>query len=152
MIKGRAILAALIVSCAAAHAAGRHDTRFADLSQQWAGYWNAKNLDAAMALYARDAIFLPTTGKARHGAAEIRRECAGLLAVYDPHIALLSERSETSGALAFDTGTYEETIDPVKGGKSIIAKGSYLFVFRRGRDGRWRILEQSWSQLAPVKL
>lgn len=124
----------------------------ADISQQWAGFWNAKNLDAAMTLYAPDAVFLPTVGKPWHGKAQIRAECAKLLKVYDPHIELTSERSESAGTLAYDTGTYEETIDPVKGGKSVSAKGSYLFLFKRGRDGRWRILEQSWTSVAPVKL
>jgi len=105
-----------------------------------------------MTLYAPDAIFLPAQGNAWHGKAEIRKQCAALLKVYDPHIELTSEHAESSGALAYDTGTYEETIDPVKGGKSIHAKGGYLFIFKRGRDGRWRIVEQSWTSLAPVKL
>lgn len=143
-----AVFAFVLLAVPAAQAA----ERVADLSQRWAGAWNAKNLDATMALYAPDAIFLPTVGKAWHGVAEIRKACAGVLSVYDPHITLHSERSQSSGTLAFDTGTYEETIDPVKGGKSIAAKGSYLFLFKRGRDGRWRILEQSWSELTLVHL
>jgi uncharacterized protein (TIGR02246 family) len=146
------LLVPFFLAVAAAQAGGRHDTRVADLSQQWAGYWNAKNLDAAMTLYAPDATFLPTQGKAWHGAAEIRKNCAALLAVYDPHIALHGEAGDVSGTLAYDTGTYEETIDPVKGGKSIAAKGNYLFLFRRGKDGRWRIIAQSWTSAVPVKL
>jgi len=140
----------LLMVASAAQATDRHG--YADLAQRWSGYWNAKNLDATMTLYPPDAIFLPVQGKAWHGKAEIRKECAALLKVYDPHIELTSEHVESSGALAYDTGAYEETINPVKGGKSIHAKGSYLFVFKRGRDGRWRIVEQSWTSLAPVKL
>lgn len=140
----------LVASLAAASAAQARD--LADLSQRWSGYWNAKNLDETMALYAPDAVFLPPVGKAWHGTAEIRKRCAGVLAVYEPHIELTSRHSEKSGSLAFDSGTYEETLNPVKGGRSVHAKGSYLFLFKRGRDGRWRILEQSWNETVPVKL
>ncbi|MBV9991600.1 MAG: SgcJ/EcaC family oxidoreductase [Alphaproteobacteria bacterium] len=145
-----ASLAPILVASLAVSTARARDV--SDLSQRWSGYWNAKNLDATMTLYAPDAAFLPPVGKAWHGVAEIRRQCAAALAVYEPHIELTSERSERSGTLAFDTGTYDETLNPVKGGKSVHAKGSYLFLFKRGRDGRWRILEQSWSETTPVKL
>ncbi len=142
-----AVLAFLALTIAAVQARD-----VADLSQRWSGYWNARNLDATMGLYAPDAVFLPTVGKAWHGVAEIRKQCAAVLAVYEPHIELTSERSERSGTLAFDTGTYDETLNPVKGGKSVHAKGSYLFLFKRGRDGRWRIIEQSWTELKPTAL
>jgi ketosteroid isomerase-like protein len=122
-----------------------------DVSQQWAGYWNAKNLDAVMALYAPEPNFMPTIGEAWTGVTSIRKEFAGVLAVYDPHIVLHSLRSETSGTLAYDSGNYEETVAPVKGGAAIRTSGSYLFVFQKQKHGGWKILEQAWTEREPVK-
>jgi len=127
-------------------------TTVKDISAEWAGYWNAKNLDAVMTLYVSDPTFLPNVGRGWIGAAELRKNFADLLKVYDPRIVLTSTKSETSGDLAYDTGLYDETIAPVKGGKAIQAKGHYLFLFRREKHGRWKILEQSWTSFEPLKL
>lgn len=123
----------------------------ADISEEWAGYWNAKNLDGMMNLYAPSPAFLPTIGKAWNGKPAMRKNFAGLLKNFDPHISLNSASSATSGNLAYDTGTYDETIDRVKGGAPIVAKGSYLFLFQRTKRGEWQILEQTFTEDAPVK-
>ncbi len=123
-----------------------------DVSEQWAGYWNAKNLNAIMTLYAPEPVFFPTVGRGWEGTAAIRKSFAGLLATYDPRINLHSARSEVSGSLAYDSGSYDEVVAPVKGGKAIRASGNYLFVFKRAKGGRWKILEQTWTEFEPVKL
>lgn len=123
-----------------------------DVSAQWAGYWNAKNLSAVLTLYGDDPVFCPTNGHSWNGSAAIRKNFAGLLAVYDPRIVLTGVKSETAGDLAYDSGTYEEVIAPVKGGKAIHAAGTYLFLFKRDKHKRWRIVEQTWTSFEPVKL
>lgn len=123
----------------------------ADISEEWAGYWNAKNVEGVLKLYAPEPIFLPTVGRAWRGTGEIRANFAGLLKLYDPHIELRSLKTATSGTLAYDTGSYDEVIDRVKGGAPIIARGNYLFVFQRTKRGEWKILEQTFTENAPVK-
>jgi len=132
-------------------AAPVHLTPVTDISQQWAGYWNAKNLDSVMTLYAPEPAFMPTIGEAWVGTTSIRKEFAGVLEVYDPHIVLHSLKSETSDTLAYDSGTYDETVAPVKGGASIQASGTYLFLFQKQKHGGWKILEQTWTEREPVK-
>jgi uncharacterized protein (TIGR02246 family) len=129
-----------------------HLTPVTDISQQWAGYWNAKNLDGVMKLYAPQPAFLPTVGEAWNGTEAMRKNFAVLLKNYDPHIELHSSKTATSGTLAYDTGTYDETIDRVKGGEPIIAKGNYLFLFEHERRGGWKILEQTFTERHPTKL
>lgn len=146
-MKIRIAFAALLLSLGVAHAAPVED-----VSRQWADAWNAKNLDVVMRLYAPDAVFMPTVGPRWSGLAEIRVNFAGLLKKYNPHVALHSLASEASGTLAYDSGTYEETITPVNGDKAISAKGSYLFVYHRQRRGGWKLIEQSWTELSPVNL
>jgi uncharacterized protein (TIGR02246 family) len=146
-----AILAMSALFAAQAGATPVHVTPVTDISQQWAGYWNAKNLNAVMTLYAPEPVFHPTIGETWSGADAIRKGFAGVLKTYDPDIALHSTRSETSGTLAYDSGTYDETIAPVKGGAAIKAHGSYLFLFQKQKHGGWKILEQTWTERDSVK-
>jgi ketosteroid isomerase-like protein len=143
------ILYVLLVAPAAA--APVHYTRVMDISQQWAGYWNAKNLKAVMTLYAPEPVFHSTVGPAWEGAASIRKNFAGVLKDYDPDVTLHSERSETSGTLGYDSGTYSETIARVKGGAPIKARGSYFFLFQKQKRGGWKILDQIWTEREAVK-
>jgi ketosteroid isomerase-like protein len=150
-MKTTLILALLLLAPAPVLAAnGTSD--LAKISATWAEDWSAKKLDAVMAFYAPEPVFLPTVGPRWEGTDAIRKNFAGVLATYNPHIALHSLMSEASGALAYDSGTYEETITPVKGGAPIPAKGSYLFIFQRQKSGAWKILEQAWTELEPMKL
>ena len=151
MMHRRLFLALCVLLAAPAAAEPVHYTPVTDVSQQWAGYWNAKNLKAVMALYAPEPVFHPTVGPAWEGAAAIRKNFAGLLKDYDPDITLHSERSETSGTLGYDSGTYGETIARVKGGAPIKARGSYLFLFQKQKRGGWKILEQTWTEREAVK-
>jgi uncharacterized protein (TIGR02246 family) len=123
------------------------------LSQAWAADWSANKLDAVIALYAPQPVFLPTIGPRWVGLAAIRKNFAGLLENYDPHVVLHSLETGRSGTLGYDSGTYEETITPVKGGKAIPSRGAYLFLFQREKGGAWKILEQTWTSFdAPPKL
>ena len=130
----------------AAHAGARSPQ---SVSTEWAADWSAKKLDATLALYAPAPVFLPTVGPRWAGLSVLRTNFAGLLANYNPHITLHSLKAETSGDLAYDDGVYEETITSMKDGKVIAARGSYLFVFRRDKHGRWKIQEQTFSSYDP---
>jgi uncharacterized protein (TIGR02246 family) len=145
-------LVAMVTVVVAVLTGSAHAQRPTDVSEQWAGYWNAKNLSAILTLYGDDPIFCPTNGHSWTGTAQIRKNFAGLLAAYDPRIVLTSVRSEAAGDLAYDSGTYDEVIAPVKGGKAIHAQGAYLFVFKREKAKRWKIVEQTWTSFQPVKL
>ena len=123
------------------------------LSAEWAADWSARRLEAVMTLYAPEPVFLPTIGPRWEGAGVIRKNFASLLAMYRPHVVLHSIKTESSGDLAYDSGTYDESIVPVKRGKPIVAKGAYLFLFQQQENGDWKILEQTWTDFEqPPKL
>src|SRR5262249_6158460 len=105
---------ALLLSAPAAAEPVRY-TPVMDISKEWAGSWNVKNVKAVMALYAPEPVFHPTVGATWDGAPSIRRNFIALLKDFDPDITLHSVRSQTSGTLAYDSGTYSETIARVKG-------------------------------------
>lgn len=147
-MKLRAVIFALFTLIASPAAA----CPVSDRSQEWAGYWNAKNLPGVMGLYAAEPVFLPNSGERWSGPKSIRHNFAKLQKQFDPHLNLHSVDCEASGSLAYDSGRYDETLDPVKGGREIRAKGQYLFVFRRSRDGEWKLLEQTFTFAGGDKL
>jgi len=60
-------------------------------------------------------------------------------------LTLHSLVTESSGDLAYDSGSYSETLVPVKGGPNQQFQGDYLTVFRRQKGGKWLIIQQVWT-------
>ena len=126
---------------------------YAALGAQWAAAWGAGDLDGVMALYAAEPAFQPSLGERWAGTEAIRQHFAGALARYRGELHLHSQRSSASGDLAFDSGSYDETIRAVSGkGKPKRLQGGYLFVLQRVPGGDWKILEQIWTESGPNKL
>ena len=124
------------------------------VGERWAAAWSRQDLKTVMSLYAPDAVFMPQSGERWSGVAEIRTHFAPMLPKYKADLHLRSVRVESSGALAFDSGTYTETI--VEVGKKKAApmrfRGNYLFVLRRDAAGHWRLIEQTWTALGSAAL
>jgi ketosteroid isomerase-like protein len=154
MIRHRRQFSAIVISAVALTSFGQAQAAPtpAELSSVWATDWTQKNLDAVMQLYAPNAVFLPTVGASWVGAPAIRQNCAGLQAKFNPHIVVHSLWTQTSGELAYDSGTYDETLVTVTGGKTIHSKGNYIFIFQRRANGPWKILEQTFTELDPIAL
>jgi ketosteroid isomerase-like protein len=117
---------------------------FEKLRQEWAHDLHEKRVEAATALYAPDAAFIRPDGARVKGSAAIRRLYEKVTSTFDSNLNFLSERVEISGDLAYDSGTYTETLVTRTTHKSILSKGSYLTIYRRGKDGNWKIVEQMW--------
>jgi uncharacterized protein (TIGR02246 family) len=122
------------------------------LSNAWAAAWSARNIDAIIELYAPEPVFLANSGERWSGIDEIRTNFATGLSEFTPKLTLQSKRSAASGTLAYDSGTYDEIITPVRGGGVSAVRGNYLFVFQRQKNGEWKILEQTFTQYDPSKL
>jgi uncharacterized protein (TIGR02246 family) len=118
-------------------------TEIAQVSEQWAKHWSAKNLEAVVALYADDAVFLPSNGSRFTGRAAIRDLFAKALASYTPELQVHSKVTGQSGDLAYDSGEYEEM--STSGGVARTGRGNYLVVLRRDAEKRWRIVEHMWT-------
>jgi len=117
------------------------------ISEQWAKEWSAKNLDALMALYAEDAVFLPANGSRVTGRGAIRDLFEKALSVNTSNVRVHSKVTEQSGDLAYDSGEYEETA--TSGGATRSGRGNYLVVLRRSGKDQWRIVEHMWTDLRP---
>jgi uncharacterized protein (TIGR02246 family) len=141
---------ALGLTIGAAQAQAPAGTDLAKVSQDWAQNWEARNLDATLALYADDAVFMDATGSRISGKAALRKFFATVLSQYSAHPALHSVNSTSSGDLGYDWGDYSETVVPVAHPASAIrTSGTYLVLLRK-IAGRWLIAAQMWTGNTPV--
>ncbi len=148
-----ATIAILVVSSACAVALEKPEDTAREIRhvgmvhETWALDWNEKRLDHIMTLYADDAIFLRPSSERTNGWTAIRSLFAKVLETNTPHIAFHPITIERSGNLAYDSGTYEETI--LSGGVTRATRGDYLMILRRQPGGRWLIAQQTWTDLGP---
>jgi ketosteroid isomerase-like protein len=118
---------------------------FAQLREQWAQNLREKKIEASVAEYAADGEFIQPDGGRIHGTNAIRRLYETITVTFDSSLVFDSQRVETSGDLAYDSGTYRETLIVRANGKRQQSQGSYLTVYRRNSSGTWLIVEQVWS-------
>jgi len=112
---------------------------------QWARNLHDKNIDAVVAMYALDGEFIDPSGARISGTQSIRDLFESVTATFDSDLKFTSKRVEQSGNLAFDSGTYDETLVVRATAKAQHAAGSYLTIYRRGQTGEWLIVQQIWT-------
>jgi ketosteroid isomerase-like protein len=117
---------------------------FATLRIQWAQHLHDKELDASLAEYAPDGEFVtPGHGPVR-GTAGLKQLFKYVIGHIDSDLEFHSDRVEVVGDVAYDTGSYDETLVTRSNGKSQKATGTYLTVYRH-KDGEWLITQQIWT-------
>ena len=134
---------AMLAACGGAQKPATTTDELAALRESWSRAFNAKQLDAVVATYALDAVFLPITGGRVVSAAAIKNLYERIWNQLTPHVELTSHVVERSGNLAYDSGEYVENV--VSGGTAVNIAGNYVFVYRRQAEG-WRIVEQIWTE------
>jgi len=142
----RAVVLAVLAIAVACGGAQRPATSTDDVTavrSAWIRAFNARQLDPAIATFALDAVVLPITGGRIVSAAAIRNLYERIWDRLTPHIELTSHVIERSGALAYDSGEYVETV--VSGVHAVTIAGGYVFVYRLEPSG-WRIAEQVFTE------
>lgn len=102
-------------------------------------------MDASVAEYAKDADFIDPGGNRVHGQAAIRQLFQTITATFDSDLVFTPQHVEASGDLAYDSGTFRETLTTRSTGHRQDSTGSYLTVYRRGKGGTWLIVQQMWA-------
>jgi ketosteroid isomerase-like protein len=126
------------------------DDSLAKVSLDWAHAWQAKKLDATLALYAGDAVFMDANGSRVTGKPALRSFFATVLAQYSAQPTMHSVSNGSSGDLGYDWGDYTETVVPVADpSHAIQTKGTYLVILKR-ISGHWLIASQMWTGNVPV--
>jgi len=117
----------------------------AQLREQWAQNLGEKKIAASVAEYASDGEFIQPDGGRVRGTDALHKLYETITATFDSDLVFDSQRIETSGDLAYDSGTYREALIVRASGKRQQSQGSYLTVYRRSSAGAWLIVEQVWT-------
>ncbi len=111
----------------------------------WQQALEQQDLEASIALFTPDALFLTPDGGRYDDRAAIRTLYRSVFAAYRSHIAMTSKHEECAPRLCVDEGTYSETMTETATSKQIPVAGSYILVARRSPDNTWKIAEMVWT-------
>jgi ketosteroid isomerase-like protein len=121
----------------------------AKIRDNWVTNLRNKQLDPILDCYASDAVFLQPNGDRIAGSAAIRTLFQNIMATFNSDLTVHSQQLETSGDMAYDSGTFEETRTNISTGAKVNSKGSYLVVFKHQPNGAWQIVQHAWTGNPP---
>lgn len=119
--------------------------QIAALFDQWNSSLAAGDPEKVAENYAPDAILIPTvSNKIRHDKHEIADYFEHFLPL-KPKGVIVESNIRVFGDIAINSGAYDFTVE--KEGKSAVVKARFTFVYRRGADGKWLIVEHHSSAM-----
>jgi uncharacterized protein (TIGR02246 family) len=111
---------------------------------------NASSTDAVMPLYVEDGVFMPPYSESAVGSAAVRKAYDAVFKAITLNVKFtIAEIVELAPGWAFArTNSAGTTTDHATGVKK--AEGNQeLFIFRKDRDGAWKIARYSFSPTNP---
>ena len=118
---------------------------FIPMRKAWAQNLREKNVQACVAQYMPDAVFIQPDGSRVTGSVELRRLYEMITDTFDSDLVFDSKHVEISADAAADVGTYREVLAARVTGKRQLVWGNYETDYRKGKDGQWLIAKQSWT-------
>jgi uncharacterized protein (TIGR02246 family) len=122
-----------------------------DLLAKYQDALNASDTDAIMPLYSEDGVFMPPYSQSAIGAAAVRKAYDAVFKAIKLSVKFnLAEIVEIAPDWAFArTNSAGMTTVNATGAKSDEANQE-LFIFRKGKDGSWKIARYSFSSTNPL--
>jgi uncharacterized protein (TIGR02246 family) len=113
---------------------------------------NSSSTDAVMPLYADDGVFMPPYSSSAVGSEAVRKAYDAVFQAITLTVKFtIAEIVELAPEWAFArTNSAGSTLDHATGTKSAEANQE-LFIFKKGKDGSWRIARYSFSSTNPLK-
>jgi uncharacterized protein (TIGR02246 family) len=113
---------------------------------------NASSTDAVMPLYAEDGVFMPPYSSSAVGAGALRKAYDAVFRAITLNVKFtIAEIVELAPEWAFArTNSAGTTLDHATGNSSSEANQE-LFIFRKNRDGSWKIARYGFSSTNPPK-
>jgi uncharacterized protein (TIGR02246 family) len=107
--------------------------------------------DGYVADAADDAIVMPPDGPAIVGRDAIRAWVSGVFDGVTVEMKHIPEDITVAGGLAYMHGRSVGTFTPKAGGASVSFDNKYVWILRKGAQGRWQIVRVMWNSNAPPK-
>ena len=109
--------------------------------QQWMKVFAAKDMEKSVAFCADDGSIMAPNSPIATGREAIKNMFSGFFSLPGLKISWQPLRTEVakSGELGFTSGAYQMTVTDAAG-KPIEDKGKYVTVWKKQRDGSWKVL------------
>jgi ketosteroid isomerase-like protein len=117
--------------------------------ETWVQDLRTKQLEAILKFYVPDAAFLQPNGERIVGSTALRSLFQTIMATFNSDLTLRSQKVETSGDLAYDSGDFQEELTNIANGAKIESKGSYVIIYKRQANGAWQIVQHVWTGTPP---
>jgi uncharacterized protein (TIGR02246 family) len=113
---------------------------------------NTSSPDAVMPLYAEDGVFMPPYSPSAVGSEALRKAYDAVFKAITLNVKFtIAEIVELTPEWAFArTNSAGTTLDHATGNRSAEANQE-LFIFRKDRDGSWKIARYSFSSTNPLR-
>src|SRR5262249_25541807 len=104
--------------------------------------YNAGEFDRLSNIFAEDLVDMSAGGTARRGPGGQRDfvlRVGETHAKAKPHLEITVDEIQVAGEWAYERGSLEVTLTPIGGGEKSYIRQRFLDIWRRQRDGRWKI-------------
>jgi|SRR5580704_912589 ketosteroid isomerase-like protein len=122
----------------------------AKMRDDWVQDLRNKQLEPMLKFYAPDAVFLQPNGDRLSGDATLRSFFQMIMSTFNSDLTLHSQNLDVSGDLAYDSGSFEESLTTIATGARISSKGSYIIIYKRRANGNWQIVQHVWTGTPPA--
>lgn len=112
--------------------------------------FNAKQVPDLLGLYADNSTFMPPNEPIIRGRDALKNFYTDLFSKGATDLKLTVNEVSGSGPIAYQSGTYEMSYKPAKGGDEGRDRGKYLFVLRN-MAGTWRYEYSMWNSDLPAQ-
>jgi ketosteroid isomerase-like protein len=110
---------------------------------------NSNKTDLVMAMYDKDAQILQPDGKTVSGWKNIRKWVDDYFKAYHTHWTKVVKQNWVCGDYGFDQGHDTAVDTPRAGGKSIHWDCKGILVYKRQKNGEWRLFRDIWNNNKP---
>ena len=128
---------------------GQGPVPFALLRQSWSDDVDNHRTLTLSSRYSPDGSLLISDGSRAEGGNAIRAFFGKIFERFDVAVVTASSLTGESGELAYDSGSYTETLKDRASQAVLTYRGSYLTIYRR-INLQWLIVQQAFTEVQPT--
>ena len=115
-----------------------------NLQRRWLGQESGGRVEGVLQLCTDDIIWIPPTGRALRGRAEILDWLGGQPRTTD-EVTLSNLQIDGDEHLAYKVADFRTRSKQTGSEETVVSSGSHMWVLRRNTDDSWKVAVVAWS-------
>lgn len=145
-----ALVAGIALAASGIAAQGKDDPAIAKIRAAYQTAVGSQDGAALAKLYAPDGMEMPPNAPSAKGRAAIEAYHKAFAQQWMMHgMTITSTDSKVTGDMAYDVGTYKQTLMSQKGGGMVEDHGKYIVLLKKDASGNWLITHAMYSSDNP---